>query len=212
MRAPSRSSLSFKDTISDFPDPLSKGEYKFLVRLLDDDDKCIDRIWRSYVDKGLPDNAANRTTFIRMLCIMWDASERAVRRAARVDWERAVDEWHTAVMELVAKAILEKGLSSEDKVCFTNWASEVLKKDAEYRAQDKGTNNFLSGDGPLLNIRSNHTGSRQRTAFMRVASTYFHQTMGQWHDVWVVDLTNVAFPDHVTDRDMVRSARRGIRS
>jgi hypothetical protein len=181
MRVPSRGSLSFKDVITDFPDSLSKGAYKFLVRLRDDDDKCIDRIWRTYVDKGLPDNTANRTKFIRMLHIMWDASERAVRRPARIDADRAFDKWVTAVMKLVAKAILEEGLAPEDKAQFTNWASEVLKEDAKYRALGNDANNFLGQDGPLLNIRSDHAGSRQRTAFMRVASTYFHQTIGQWH-------------------------------
>ena len=137
---------------------------------------------------------------------MWESSEEAVLRATRVDWERAVDKEMTLKMELVTKIILDERFTPETKAQATNWASKVFKHDAEYRKLDRGTENFLSGDGPLLNIRSDHAGSRQRTCtFMRVASTYFHQTMGQWHDDWVTDLTNVVFPDHTTTVDAVRS-------
>jgi hypothetical protein len=213
MKAPSRGSLSFKDTITEFlkNNKPSGARKLFLTRLRDDDDKCIDRIWQTYVDKGLPDNAENRAIFMRMLQIMWESSEEAVLRATRVDWERAVDKEMTLKMELVTKIILDERFTPETKAQATNWASKVFKHDAEYRKLDRGTENFLSGDGPLLNIRSDHAGSRQRTAFMRVASTYFHQTMGQWHDDWVTDLTNVVFPDHTTTVDAVRSARRSVR-
>jgi hypothetical protein len=213
MKAPSRSSSSFKDTITEFlkNTPLSEGARKFFIRLRVDEDKCVDRIWQTYVDKGLPDNAENRAIFMRMLKIMWKASERAVERAARVDLERAVDKSQALEMGLIAKIILDERFSPETKAQVTDWASKVFKHDAEYRKLDSGTDNFLSGDGPLLNIRSDHAGSRQRTAFMRVSSNYFHQTMGQWHDDWVADLTNAAFPDHDTTIDTVRSARRGIR-
>jgi hypothetical protein len=35
--------------------------------------------------------------------------------------------------------------------------------------------------------------------------------MGEWHDGWVADLTDVAFPDEeATSIDMVRSARRSV--
>ena len=87
----------------------------------------------------------------------------------------------------------------------------IREADVEYHDLDKGEHNFLSADGPLLKLRSDRGGSRQRTAFMRVASTYFHGLLGKWRDDWVADLANVGFPDHDTTIDMVRSARRGIR-
>jgi|SRR5215472_3313634 len=73
-----------------------------------------------------------------------------------------------------------------------------------------------------------HSGSRPRTTFMRVVALHLHSLTGQWHDDWVVDLANVAFPGYRARQkktkkrsipkgeegftvDMVRHARKGMR-
>jgi hypothetical protein len=203
--------ISLKGAIEDFLNrtPCSKGTGFFLVRLHNDPAKCIDRIWRAFIQKGIPDN--NPSPFIRCVAIMWSASERAVQGAARVDLERAISEMRAAEMRWVAKTILDKKMPPDGKAAVMDWASANLKLDVEICNLGKGDDNFLSADGSLLKIRSDHDGSRQRTAFMRVATHYFHELLGEWRDDWVADLANVGFPDHETTVDMVRSARRGIR-
>ena len=61
----------------------------------------------------------------------------------------------------------------------------------------------------FADIRSDQAGSRPRTAFIRVAGTFFREKTGQWHDDWVANLATLAFPfgEPITI-DMVKSARR----
>ena len=200
---------SLKRAIEDFLNrtPCSKDMGLFFVRL--HNDSCLDRIWQALIEKGLPEN--NPSPFIECVAIMWRASERAVIGATRVDVERAFSKMLTTQMRAVAKTIVDEKIPPQEKVALLEWACASLKADVEYRNLGKGERNFLSADGPILKLRSDRGGSRQRTAFMRVASTYFHKILGKWRDDWVADLANVGFPDQDTTIDMVRSARRGIR-
>jgi hypothetical protein len=64
-----------------------------------------------------------------------------------------------------------------------------------------------SSPDPMLTIRSDRDGSRQRVIFMRELSAAVHDVAGLWLDEAVADLTDVAFPGTETTADAVRSAR-----
>jgi hypothetical protein len=212
-------STFFKETIADFlrQTPCSKGTRLFLLRLLDDPDKRIDGIWQGHIDGRIAeDDVVCRLTFIKVLAAMWGGSERAIMRAARIDAERAVKKVLAADNKLVAKAIRDKKTAPETKIAALNWAMEWLQALAEYQTKCQNLNNLADPETlhhvALVDIRSDHKGSRQRTAFMRLAADFFYKATGEWHDNWIATLTDIAFPDEeATSIDMVRSARRGIR-
>jgi hypothetical protein len=61
---------------------------------------------------------------------------------------------------------------------------------------------------PLLSVRSDEGGTRQRTIFCRILSDLLHYSTGRWHDTEVQELCEIAFDCDDVTIDMVRSARR----
>jgi len=197
----------FKEAIANFlkHTPCSEGTHSFLHRLLDDADRHIDVIWQEFLDKCQLDSVKERAAFIRCLATVWRCSELAILQALRSKAERNLEKFSTQLEKVIVKAVTNKKATRRDKSVFVAKASEALAKLAklDFKARWRS---------PVLDIRSDHGGSRQRTAFMRAASSFFHETTRKWHDDWVADLANIAFPDHEATKTMVISARRNIRS
>ena len=61
---------------------------------------------------------------------------------------------------------------------------------------------------PLLSVRSDENGTRQRTLFCRMLSHVLHDTI--WHDAKVATLCEIAFDCNDITVEMVRSARRKL--
>jgi hypothetical protein len=201
----------FKEAIADFlkHTPCSEGTHSFLHRLHDDPDRRIDDIWQSLLDSAQQMNSfEERAGFVGCLATVWRFSESANARAQLLKKERHLEKGATHLEKSLAKAITDKKAARKDKLApvieVSKWLIEVDKVLAEFRSRLRST--------AVLDIRSDRDGSRQRTAFMRVASSCFYEVTGEWHDDWVADLTNVAFPDYEITTDMVISARRGVRS
>lgn len=89
----------------------------------------------------------------------------------------------------------------------------ILKEMEWFSGKSESEPNKLSDFFPELDIRSDHGGSRLRTAFMRFVSKMMHGLTGDWCDGEVATLTDIAFPqDESTSEDSVRSARRSMRT
>jgi hypothetical protein len=230
----------------------TEGSRSFLLRLRDDPENRIDRIWRGYAELSLEDAEAelrsllwkarhliseglsvsavrrglNRIegqmvalqglnvkaccVFVQRLSVIWECSERSLELAELRAEIRTLDKSVTAFGKLVAKVVADESIQPQVKAAVLKRASTTF----EHAVAEWNFASILEpwGDiGPLLDIRSDHNGSRQRTAFMRVAAHFFYNSAGEWHDGWVADLTDVAFPDEeATSIDMVRSARRSV--
>jgi hypothetical protein len=211
MRAPDRGS-SLKDTITDFlkSTRLIKGARDFLIRLRDDDDKCIDRIWKVYTTKGVfPDTPEGRLKFVGCLCDIWNATFISDTMVVADLVDRNIKLKLKAAGVLVSKIVMDKAVPREVKADLLSKASEFFEK-VKFCSDDD-----LLKQKRWLSVRSDHDGTRQHTAFIRAAATFFRETTGEWHDKEVADLTDIAFPPDedgdVTSIEMVRSARRGVR-
>jgi hypothetical protein len=210
----------FKETITNLLThgwPHDVGTHSFLQRLCDDSDRCIDRIWQSLLDSGQPDNSEERAAFVRCLRTVWRISEAANQLAVLFKTERDLEKAATLVEKSIAKTITDEKAARKDKVARVTEAGKLLTGIDNVLAKF----DYKSWDAKelaLLDIRSDRDGSRQRTAFMRGAGSLFHDTTGEWHDDWVVDLATLAFPDYKGPKgegftvDTVISARRGVRS
>jgi hypothetical protein len=172
----------------------------------------IERIWQDLMrSSGLPvvkditDSTDLRTAFVSVLWGCWGLSESSSSLLEMHHLHRMRAELEAILSKWAAKLALLK-IPPQLKAELLELAGDTFARLPRMREPAD-----LPSIVRLVDIRSDHDGSRQRTAFMRVASTWFHQTTGQWHDDWVADLTNVAFPDYETTIDVVRSARRGIR-
>jgi hypothetical protein len=211
MRASSRGSSSFKDTITDF---LKQYELTgsdlaaFFLRLRDDPDRRIDKIWKKIVDDNPSiDTASERELFLKGLMGAWDGA-RLADIQAKVDAPWFENE-ETKIKKALGRSFSKT--SARELLALLHDASAKLQQLAKMEELYEGLyqNKFYQ----LIHIRSNHAGSRTRTVFMRVASRRMYETTGKWHDPEVATLTDIAFPDEeATSVDMVRSARRGIRS
>jgi hypothetical protein len=150
-----------------------------------------------------------RAAFVGCLANVWMSSELANAQAQLRKKERHLVKAATHAEKSIAKAITDKKVARKDKfACVLTEACKRLTEVDKVRAELDSHLRYYS----MLDIRSDRDGSRQHTAFMRVASSFFHEAIGEWHDDWVADLTNVAFLDYETTTDMVRSARRRVRS
>jgi hypothetical protein len=233
--------------------PGTEGSRSFLLRLRDDRENRIDRIWRGYAELSLEDAEAelgslivegrhliseglsvsavrrglNRIegelvalqglklkscfVFVQRLSFIWQCSESSLKLAVLRREKRTVAKSRTEFGKLVAKVVADENVQPHVKAAVLQRASVCFEHDVA----EGNVASILEawGDiGPLLDIRSDHDGSRQRTAFMRVAAHFFYNSTGEWHDGCVADLTDVAFPDEeATSIDMVRSARRSVR-
>jgi hypothetical protein len=205
-------SADLKQAITDFlhETPCTDGARKFLIRLRNGENRCINSIWQGYIDVGIATNTAEqRAAFIRSLYTMWRDSlvpEVLVELNKAI---RAIGKAKGVASKMLAPWIESKKPSLKDKVQVANLAASSFQSmaDAEERLA-KGKQALARFD-----LRSDKGGSRRRTVFMRSAADCFYQKTGQWHDNWVADLTDVAFPDRdtATTIDMVCSARRGMR-
>jgi hypothetical protein len=149
------------------------------------------------VDSGIPRESATQRVGIR--------SQRALRKDFAATCKFAAKE-----------AILGKPL--EELVKFLAEICKIygLRQSPDI---DRDADRARLGDVvQLLDIRSDWKGSRRHTAFIRVAASYFRKKTGQWHDDWVADLANIAFPDKKGPKggkgftlEMVYSARRGMK-
>jgi hypothetical protein len=219
MKAPSRGSSSFKDEIiNEF---LKQDEFDednvradFFLRLRDDPNpnRCIDKIWKKLVD-GNPsiDSALGRELFLRELADPWDiallADNVAGVKKLRQTWQAEKIKTKKALARSISKTS-----STKELLALLHNASTKFQQFARFEEFYEGyCQNELY---PLIDVRSPRAGSRNRTVFMRVASDFMRRITGEWHDDWVAELTDIAFPpdedEDVTSIDMVRSARRGV--
>jgi len=200
MKAPSRGSLSFKDNLK----PESS-----LAALRDD--RRIDQIWKKLVeDNPSIDTTSKRELFLKGLVVVWLLTSVAVSMAKLQMLSRQMKrDKETNIKKTLARSLSSKTSAGKLLALLHDAGTKLeLLAEAEKLLEALYQDEFY----PLLNIRSNHDDSRPRTAFMRAASRRMHKTTGKWHDNEVADLTDIAFPDEETTIDMVRSARRGIRS
>jgi hypothetical protein len=217
-------SAALKKAITDFLEqaPCNKSTQAFLLRVRDDPDNRIDGIWRALTPAQPGQDLAPTSALllIRVLKTIWMYSGGAVTQALMTDCERASAEYVASsskeIADWLAAKLADKSVSPEDKATLVSKTRSFFQKAATFQATTHNLVNFVrtkvSGNIPQLNIRSDHGGSRQRTAFMRMAADFFHKTTGKWHDDEVATLTDIAFPDEeATTIDMVRSARRGVR-
>jgi hypothetical protein len=85
---------------------------------------------------------------------------------------------------------------------------EALERVAHHLRTSQKIGIPTASPDPMLTIRSDRDGSRQRVLFMRILSDSLHDAAGRWFDSEVADLTDIAFPGIETTADAVRSARR----
>jgi hypothetical protein len=208
MRAPDQDrSTSFKDVITDLlqqhPE-CGESRREFWVRLRDDPERRIDEVWRRLVNKQPELKDDDRTIFIKCLTEMWvviecaryDAAENELRHLTSVCEHRLKKYW--------AKRFVN---ASHHEL------PAILKEMEQFSGERESEPTKLSDLFPELDIRSDHGGSRRRTAFMRFVSQMMHGLTGDWCDGEVATLTDIAFPqDESTSEDAVRSARRSMRS
>jgi hypothetical protein len=217
-------SAALKKAITDFLEqaPCNKSTQAFLLRVRDDPDNRIDSIWRALTSAQPKQDLAPTSALllIKVLKTIWMYSDGAITQALMTDGERAAAKYIASsskeIADWLAAKLADKSISPEDKATLVSETRSFFQKAATFQAVNHDLVNFVRtkvpGNIPRLNIRSDHDGSRQRTAFMRMAADFFYKTTGEWHDGWNADLTNVAFPDEETTIDMVRSARRGAPS
>jgi hypothetical protein len=197
----------------------SESKQKFLSRLRNDPNKHFDRIWRNFAPTDVADNADHRAAFESMLCGLWLLSNESSRTlAAMRRLAREADKVHARICKQVAEVVVWK-IPPLEKAALLRKAAEVIGKanPRPLAAVDKlaegGGIHFRQMLHQLIDIRSDHSGSRPRTAFMRLAAFHFHTLTEQQHYDWVADLTDVAFHSHeATTVDSVRSACRSRRS
>jgi hypothetical protein len=211
MRAPDRSS-SFKDIITEFLKQyeLTGSLAAFFLRLRDDPDRRIDKIWKKIVDDNPSiDTASERKLFLKNLTDPWDGAELA-DLMAKFAHIRKVQDKETKIKKALARSFSKTKTPARELLALLQDASTDLQRFARLEELDEALrqNKFHQ----LIDIRSNHAGSRTRTVFMRLASRRMYETAGKWHDKEVAMLTDIAFPDEVeaTSIDMVHSARRGV--
>jgi hypothetical protein len=204
MRTPSRGS-SFKDVITKILQKSDLDEYQveLLCRLRDDPNCCLEGVWKRIVDKE--PEAGDRAQLVHNILLARYIVE-MVRYDVAIDKaQRNLVKANTKVKKWLTKEVLRA--PSRQKV-------EALMQ--EYGTVfENHEPNFIWDYFSELNIRSDH-GALPRTGFMRFMSSMMHQLTGLWCDEEVATLTDIAFPpdedEDVTSVDMVRSARRGMRS
>jgi hypothetical protein len=223
----------FKETITDFlkHTPCSEGTHLFLQRLLDDSDRRIDRIWQDLVVKDMADNTDQRTAFVNGLSACWQFSESSnelakirhdVRKLQRKvaesskEYMRQVTETARLMPSPDRARLLKqmRGVVNQVESKFRlDPVDYVLKTDKALKMSEEDYESFLQ----RIDIRSDHSGSRPHTAFMRLVSYWLYLRTKQWHDDSVADLATLAFPDYKGPQgegftvDTVISARRGMR-
>jgi hypothetical protein len=194
----------------------------FLIRLRDDPDRDIDKIWKiiethrnknprikQFLESDSYSMNILREMFVMNLMTMWNCAFIADRVAKAEAFTRKATRNKKAKIKKTLVQSFSK-MSAKELLKFLQDANTDLQKSVELEEDDEARRqNILY---PVLSIRSNHDDSRNRTVFMRMASRFMYQTTGEFHDKEVATLTNIAFPDKETLIDMVRSARRGIRS
>jgi hypothetical protein len=198
MKAPSRGSSSFKDTITDVlkREPLSEGAQKFLIRLRNDD--RADEIWQ-----------ADRKSQARRL------------HSGAFDSHSA---YSFIIVVLALRELAEhfdqvnKKVSAANRARKKTGAGEAIKQLTELSAQGHVIRHVREGAllgletlEPFLAVRSDERGTRRRTIFCRFASNLLRSDT-RWHDKEVAALCEIAFncKGDVTV-DMVRSAREAGR-
>jgi hypothetical protein len=212
MRAPSQGSSSFKDIITEFLKQyeLTRSSLSaFFLRLRDDPDRRIDKIWKKIVDDNPSiDTASERELFLKRLTDAWDAAVLAdiMAKIDEVNLQEVRDK-KRKMKKALARSFSK--MSAKELLALLHDASTDLQQFA--KLEDKLEELRQNRLYPILNIRSNHAGSRTRTAFMRVASRRMHETSGKWHDKEVADLTDIAFPDRETTVRSVQAARQFTR-
>jgi hypothetical protein len=205
--SPGRGS-SFRDVITDFlqqHDGLGESQKEFVQRLRDDDANRIDEIWSKLVEKQPELADGDRILFIRYLADAWTVIELAQYEAAEKKLSRLIG---------IGDARLKKYYAKRFVSAPPHELPKILSEMAYFVSDDEsGFSNKLSDYFPELDIRSDHEGSRLRTAFMRFMSRFARAATGDWCDDEVATLTDIAFPrDETTSTDMVRSARRSMRT
>jgi hypothetical protein len=214
MRAPGRGT-SFKDEINEFlkQHELSDRASAFFLRLRDDPE-----VWKKIVDDNPSiDTAPKRELFLKNLVDAWDGIEIADIAAKSEALERTIQNVNTKIKKTLARC-LSKTTSAKELLALLQDAATELQLYAEMEELYDVTSKARSESKfyQLIDIRSDHAGSRPRTVFMRLASRLMQRTTGQWHDDWVVDLATLAFPDYEGPKgegftvDMVISARKGM--
>jgi hypothetical protein len=213
MRAPGRGTL--KDEINEFLKRYELGDRTsvFFLRLRDDPDRRLDKIWKKIIDDNPSiDSASERELFLKSLMDPWDSAFIAdVAAKVAEERRRALQGEKPKIKKALARSFSKT--SARELLALLHDASTKVQRYAEFEELYEALRqNRLY---PLLNIRSDHSGSRSRTVFMRMASRLMHRTTGQWHDDWVADLAALAFPDYEGPKgegftvDMVISARKG---
>jgi hypothetical protein len=188
MKAPRRSSSSFKDTVTDVlkGNPLSEGERNFLIRLHDDD--RADEIWQE-LHSGAFDSLRAHSFIIEILAL------------------RQLAEHFDQV---------NKKVSAANRARKKAGAGEAIKRLTELSTQgfvirSEGALLGLETLEPFLAVRSDKRGTRRRTIFCRFASTLLRSDT-RWHDKEVAALCEIAFNcEGDVTVDMVRSAREAGR-
>ncbi len=215
MKAPSRSSSSFKDEINKFlkQHECGKSLTDFFVHLSDDPDRRIDKIWKKLVDDNPSiDTASERELFLKGLMDSWDCIVIANAKPTIDAYIRTVLEGETIRKKALARCFSK--MSARELLALLQNTSTAATLQGSAKLEELTEALHQNKIYRLIDIRSNHNGSRPRTAFMR-ASRLMHRTTGKWHDNEVALLTDIAFPpnedEDVTSTDVVRSARRGMR-
>jgi hypothetical protein len=218
MRAPDhRRNRSFKDEINKFLKRYELTESSpgsaFFLRLRDDPDRRIDEVWKKIVDDNPSiDTASERELFLKNLMDAWDGIEIADIAAKSEVLERRIQDVTTKIKKTLARSLSETTSAKELLALLQNAGKELqlfTEMEELYDVTSKALyqNKFYQ----LIDIRSDHAGSRPRTVFMRLASRLMHGTTGKWHDDEVATLTDIAFPGKETSIRMVQSARQSMR-
>ncbi len=180
-----------------------ESQREFLIRIRDDPERRIDEIWRRLVDKQPELEDSDRGPFIMYLAKVWFIIEEARYEAARDKLRHVISIGDRRAKKYWAKR-------------FINAPSHELPailKEMAYFSEEESEPNKMSDFFPEIDIRSDHGGSRLRTAFMRFVSKIMHMLTGNWCDGEVATLTDIAFPqDESTSEDSVRSARRSMQT
>jgi hypothetical protein len=165
----------------------------------------LESIWKRLVDKEPEATDADRVCLVDCILTVWSIVE-------TVHYDVVLDKLQRNQALLSAR--LRKWLAKQ--VLRAPSAQKVTTLMQEYATVfETYEPNFIWDHFPELDIRSDH-GSLPRTGFMRFMSNMMHRLTGLWCDDEVATLTDIAFPpdedEETTSIDMVRSARRGMRS
>src|SRR5262245_36596117 len=143
--------------------PSREDELAFLIRLREDPDKRIQRIFRNLIVNGI-----TASEFVKELRGVWHLSEASKLLPLSRRVVRKQEKLETELSKQLAKLTVSKEIPPQDKAGILKRASEFFAKAKPIPTLDVFIQSLELFQ--LTDVRSDHGGSRARTVFMRLIS------------------------------------------